>query len=421
MTQVDPEAQRGFAVEVVERLRRAGHEAYWAGGCVRDRLLGLKPKDYDIATAARPDEIRALFGHRRTLAIGAAFGVITVLGPKPAGQIEVATFRRDLGYTDGRRPDAVEFSTAEEDARRRDFTINGLFFDPVTDRVLDFVEGAADLEGKLIRAIGEPEERFAEDKLRLLRAVRFAARFDFHLDERSRRAMIAMAPEIMLVSVERIAAELRTMFIGPRPGVALRMLHETGLLAAVLPELRETWGEAGGQAERRAVARALDAFTKLAGAEFPTMFAALLGDDISSAAARELCRRLKLPNRDTDRVAWLLEHRVRLADAQRQPWPPLQRVLAQAGAAELVALALATEKADEADIEFCRGVLGQPQEIWNPAPLVTGNDLLRAGIPGGKHFQHLLDTVRDAQLEQRIATLEAALALAKNLWSNYVR
>jgi tRNA nucleotidyltransferase/poly(A) polymerase len=150
---LDPTQQRQFAVEVVERLREAGHEAYWAGGCVRDRLLGRTPKDYDVATSARPPQIRALFGQRRTLAIGAAFGVITVLGAKQAGPIEVATFRQDLGYSDGRHPDQVAFSTPEEDAKRRDFTINGLFFDPLTDEVLDFVGGRADLEQHLLRAI----------------------------------------------------------------------------------------------------------------------------------------------------------------------------------------------------------------------------------------------------------------------------
>ena len=183
-TLLTPEEQRRFAVEVVRRLRGAGFEAYWAGGCVRDQLLGRTPKDYDVATNAVPDQVRALFGRRRTLAIGAAFGVIAVIGPQGPGTVEVTTFRRDAPYSDGRHPDSVTFSSAEEDASRRDFTINGLFYDPVEQRVIDFVGGQEDLAQRRLRAIGDARQRFAEDKLRMLRAVRFAATFAFSLDER---------------------------------------------------------------------------------------------------------------------------------------------------------------------------------------------------------------------------------------------
>src|SRR3954463_16298353 len=173
----DPARQRAFALEIAKKLRTAGFEALWAGGCVRDELLGLTPKDYDVATSAKPDQIRDLFGRRRTLPIGASFGVITVLGPQGAGQIEVATFRTDAQYSDGRHPDSVTFTTAEHDAQRRDFTINGLFYDPIANQVVDFVGGQADLERRTIRAIGDPRSRIGEDKLRMLRAVRFAASF----------------------------------------------------------------------------------------------------------------------------------------------------------------------------------------------------------------------------------------------------
>ena len=168
----DPEAARRFAREVVGRLREAGHEAYWAGGCVRDELLGRIPADYDVATAATPEVVRELFGRRRTLAVGAAFGVITVLGPKPAGQVEVATFRADAPYTDGRHPAGVTFCSAREDAQRRDFTINGLFLDPLSGDIHDFVGGRADLAAGIVRAIGVPAMRFGEDHLRMLRAIR---------------------------------------------------------------------------------------------------------------------------------------------------------------------------------------------------------------------------------------------------------
>ena len=163
---------RSFSVEVVEKLQNAGFDAFWAGGCVRDQILGIEPQDYDVATNATPDQIRETFGKNKTLAIGAAFGVITVLGPKPAGQVEVATFRKDGGYSDGRRPDNIEFTDAKEDALRRDFTINGMFLDPTTGKLIDYVNGQEDLGKRLIRAIGVPEDRIQEDKLRMLRAVR---------------------------------------------------------------------------------------------------------------------------------------------------------------------------------------------------------------------------------------------------------
>src|SRR5882757_9145104 len=175
----DSTKQRAFALEIAQKLRAAGYESLWAGGCVRDELLGITPKDYDVATSATPDQVRDLFGHRRTLPIGAAFGVVTVLGPRAAGQIEVATFRTDATYTDGRRPDSVHFTTAEHDAQRRDFTINGLFYDPIAKQVVDYVHGQNDLQAHIVRAIGDPHSRLSEDKLRLLRAVRFAAAFDF--------------------------------------------------------------------------------------------------------------------------------------------------------------------------------------------------------------------------------------------------
>ena len=234
-----PSAQRDFALEIVQQLRAAGFEALWAGGCVRDQLLGIEPKDYDVATSATPDEIRDLFGRRRTLAIGASFGVITVLGPRAAGQIEVATFRTDAAYSDGRHPDSVTFTTAENDAARRDFTINGLFFDPVAGEVVDYVGGRDDLERKIIRAIGDPAARIAEDKLRMLRAVRFAATFDFTIDPQTLAAIQHSAAEVTTVSPERIGMEIRRMLVDKSRVVALDLLRDTNLLTHVLPEVAQ--------------------------------------------------------------------------------------------------------------------------------------------------------------------------------------
>ena len=234
---IDPEQQRQFALDVVRRLRAAGFEAYWAGGCVRDELLGRRPKDFDVATGATPAEIRSLFGRQRTLPLGAAFGVITVLGPRSAGMIEVATFREDVGYSDGRHPDRVTFSSAREDAARRDFTINGMFFDPVDGKVIDFVGGQADLQNHLIRAIGSPRLRFGEDKLRMLRAVRFTATFGFSLDADTAATVREMAAQITVVSPERIAMEMRRLLTESGRERGVRLLVELGLAAAILPEI----------------------------------------------------------------------------------------------------------------------------------------------------------------------------------------
>ena len=230
--------EREFAVSVVRRLREAGHEALWAGGCVRDELLGLVPGDYDVATSARPEEVSGLF--RRTVAVGVSFGVVQVLGPRTeAGplSVEVATFRADAGYSDGRHPDAVVFSSAREDALRRDFTINGMFFDPLENQLIDYVGGQEDLNKKLLRAIGDPAVRFAEDKLRLLRAARIATRFDLTIEARTAAAIRSMAGQILVVSAERIADELRKLLVSPHRARGVNLLLELGLAAAILPEL----------------------------------------------------------------------------------------------------------------------------------------------------------------------------------------
>src|SRR5262245_33352992 len=232
----DSQRQREFALEIAQKLRTAGFEALWAGGCVRDQLLGITPKDSDVATSAKPDEIRDLFGRRRTLPIGASFGVIMVLGPRDAGQIEVATFRKDAAYSDGRHPDAVTFSDAEHDAQRRDFTINGLFFDPLAEQVIDYVGGQEDLSRRVIRAIGDPLARIAEDKLRMLRAVRFASRFDFTIEGGTLAAIKQQARELVIVSAERVAAEMRLILTHSSRARGVELLDATGLLEIVLPE-----------------------------------------------------------------------------------------------------------------------------------------------------------------------------------------
>lgn len=396
--------QRQFAATLVAKLRAAGFAAYWAGGCVRDELLGRTPKDYDIATSAPPDQIRHLFGFNRTLAIGAAFGVITVLGPRGAGQVEVTTFRRDASYTDGRHPDAVEFTSPEEDASRRDFTINGLFFDPVENRVIDFVGGQADLKLGLIRAIGRAEERFAEDKLRMLRAVRFAATFQFAIEESTLDAIRRMADQIGVVSPERIAMEMRRMLVDRHRSHAVRLLVQSGLTPVVLPEI--TPGER--------LERALAVMERLADPDFPLALAALLAETGGATAAAEVGRRWRLSNKEIELTVWLIEHRDALRGASSKPWSAVQRVLAHEDAGDLVALMEAVRRAGGEvldDVDWCRRMLARPRAELNPPPLVTGDDLLRHGVPAGPIYRELLERLRDAQLDGRARTTQEALAL----------
>ncbi|MCE9545501.1 MAG: CCA tRNA nucleotidyltransferase [Planctomycetia bacterium] len=410
MATVDPQQQRAFAVDVVRRLQEAGYEACFAGGCVRDQLLGRKPKDFDIATSARPDQIRELLGTRRTLAIGAAFGVITALGPRGAGQLDVATFRRDDVYSDGRHPDRVEFSTAQEDAQRRDFTINGMFFDPLAERVVDYVGGQEDLRRGIVRAIGTAAARISEDKLRMLRAVRFAATLAFELDPATEDAIRDMAEQLSVVSVERIAAEMQRMLVDAHRVRALTLLRGTRLLPVVFAGLAIPDGAAWDQALR--VLDRLDQPT------FPLALAALIGEFTDAEGAEYLARGWRLSNDIVGRTAWLVAHREALGEANRQPWPRLQRVLIQPGARELAALVearAALGAADPADVAFCRERLGWPAEQLDPPPLITGDDLAAHGVPRGKIYRELLDAVRDAQLLGEVGTLREALALVDRI------
>ncbi len=407
------EAQRRFALQVVKRLRASGFEAYWAGGCVRDQLLGRVPKDYDVATNARPEQVRKIFGYRRTVAVGAAFGVISVLGPKGAGQIEVATFRRDAEYSDGRHPDEVVFSSPAEDAARRDFTINGLFYDPLEHRVLDFVGGQADLQRRLIRAIGDPRQRFREDKLRLLRAVRFAAAFEFELEPRTREALCDMASEILVVSPERIAAEMERILVDPHRVRAVRLLCETNLAAAILPEIVPH-----DPAAQRRLDHALAVLERLAEPSFPLVLAALLCPFVDAEATLAVCRRWRLSNRCSDRTAWLVRNHAALRDPRSLRWSQLQPLLVSEGIDDLLALEQATSEAEGRDanhVAWCRSLLAQPREALDPPPLVTGDDLLQSGIRPGPEYRLLLQRIRDAQLDGEIRTREDALRLAHRL------
>ncbi len=417
--------QREFALQVVRDLQQAGYEALWAGGCVRDELLGLPPKDFDIATSAKPDEVRQLFGHRRTLAVGAAFGVIVVLGPRGAGQIDVATFREDAEYSDRRRPDHVTYTTAEHDAQRRDFTINGLFFNPVNQQIIDYVDGQRDLQRRVVRAIGDPRERLAEDRLRMLRAVRFAATFDFDLDDATLAAVQEMADDVLSVSGERIGQEIRRMLLHPSRSIAIEWLRRSNLLPVVLPELAglitgadpAKGQDPSGGVDRTPWQTLTRVLATLHEPTFPLALAALLVQTNRPGQVDALRERFKLSNKESTRLAWLLAHFAQIGRAADLPWPELQRLLICDGIDELLTLREAMTSSTDASLVYCREKLAMPVERLNPPPLLTGDDLIAHGVPAGKHFQYLLTRVRDAQLDEEIRTQAEALALVDQLRS----
>ncbi|MFM8433841.1 MAG: CCA tRNA nucleotidyltransferase, partial [Planctomycetia bacterium] len=333
------------------------------------------PVDYDVATSATPDDVRRVFGHRRTLAVGAAFGVITLLGPKGAGQIEVATFRTDAAYTDGRHPAGVTFSTAIEDAQRRDFTINGLFLDPLSGEVHDHVGGRADLAAGVVRAIGVPALRFGEDHLRMLRAVRFAAAFNFALADETRQAIERMRHLVTTVSPERIAEELRAMVARPGRRRALELLAATGLAAEVLPEVAP--GAAAATADTAAAwataARIVDALDE---PSLPSALAALFGN-AATEAMHQAAGRLRLSNREVKLAAWLMEGVAEFAagDVENRPWSAVQPWLAHADAFLLADLLRARADCGLGSAAVAAWVTEQaarPRAELDPPPLVTG-------------------------------------------------
>lgn len=426
MSAADP--KREFAVEVVRTLQDAGFRALWAGGCVRDLLLGRPPEDFDVATSARPEEVQKLFGPKRTLAIGASFGVILVHGPRrsPAGDVEVATFRTEGPYLDGRRPEKVTFATAEEDAHRRDFTINGMFYDPLLEQVFDYVGGRDDLARKIVRAIGDPLARFREDKLRMLRAVRIVARFDFDLDPHTAEAVRAMSAEILVVSHERISQELKKMLLSPRRRRAVELAQNLQLLTVILPELAPVVATGDALAGQNRWHATLQTLESLIDPRFELALAATLHevafDSTDSEAAglvEQICRRLKLSNEECHDVSWLIEHRHALQGAPTWPLHRLKRLLAERLIAELLALARAWVTAcgtESTNVAFCEDYLQTtPMHVINPPPLISGKELHQLGLVPSPRFRELLEIVRDAQLDVVIHTREEALALVSKL------
>ena len=416
MPAVDPQLARQFAVDVAQKLRECGHQSLWAGGCVRDELMGQTPKDYDVATDATPDRIREIFGRRRTLPIGAAFGVITVLGPRGAGQLDVVTFRKDAAYSDGRHPDAVTFSDAEHDAQRRDFTINGMFYDPLDDRVIDYVGGQDDLKRRVVRAIGDPLARIAEDKLRMLRAVRFAARFNFAIEENTLAAVKQQAHELVIVSAERVATELRLILTHSNRSRGVELLAETGLLEVVLPEAVSLLQSPDLWVRCTAILAALRE------PSFSMSLAALVRDLKPGSQGKPIAEavfdRWKLSTDELEGVEKLHREEPIIRSAIQQPWPIVQRILIAPRMEELLGYCEAVAgvvDGNSASIDFCRAKLTLPASELNPPPLISGEDLKAIGLPPGPVYKQIIESVRDAQLDKKISSREEAMDFVKLL------
>ena len=422
---------------IVETLRARGYQAFYAGGCVRDRLLGREPADYDVATSAAPDAVLAMFP--RTFAVGAHFGVVLVAADNGV-QTEVATFRSDGVYSDGRRPDSVRYSLdPREDVARRDFTINGMLYDPLAGEVLDTVGGQADLQAGLIRAIGEPGRRFAEDKLRMLRAVRFAARFEFTLEAETEAAIRAQASSIDQVSPERIRDDLTRMLTEGHAAHAFDLLDRTGLLREVLPEVDRMHGveqPPDWHPEGDVWVHTLLLLEKLeAGAEPTLAWSALLHDvgkppcfvrdtdrirfnghaEVGTRMAEAICARLHFSNEDTAQIASLVANHMRFGDIEKMKQSTLKRFFRLPRFAEHLELhrldCLSSHKLLRL-YDFAKSRYeATPADEVRPQLLVTGRDLIAAGYTPGPLFKQLLALAEDAQLEGRIQTTEQGLVL----------
>ncbi|MBS1841077.1 MAG: CCA tRNA nucleotidyltransferase [Acidobacteria bacterium] len=436
---------RELAHSVCDELIRNGYQALFAGGCVRDLLLGQDPADYDVATDATPDQVMALFPE--SVAVGAQFGVILI--PRDGHKVEVATFRSDVSYSDGRRPDAVVYAKSpEEDVQRRDFTINGLLMRHHTGEILDFVRGRIDLRAGIIRAIGDPDRRFEEDKLRLLRAVRFAARFGFEIEPDTFRAIRKHISGIEQVSEERVRDELTKMLTEGAAGNAFRLLDQTWLLQRILPEIAAMKGveqppqyhpEGDVWVHTCMMLDGIPAHTSttlawgvlLHDVGKPPTFrsAAETGDrirfdghvEVGMKMGEEICRRLKMPNDETEQIVALIANHMKFKDAAQMRTSTLKRFVRMYKFEEHMALhrldCLSSHRHLDT-YEYVQQFLAQtPSEQVRPARLLTGDDLVHLGYEPGPKFSEILRSVEDAQLEGTVKTREEALKLVEKAYS----
>ena len=428
---------REFAKQIIRTLRDAGHQAYLVGGCVRDLLLGREPADYDVTTDATPDEVMRILPE--TYAVGAQFGVVLVPVRDAGGNtVEVATFRSDIGYSDGRHPDQVRFSkSAQEDVERRDFTINGLLLDSLGNEVLDFVGGRKDLDAGIIRTIGRPEVRFAEDKLRMLRAVRFAARFGYTIEPETFSAIQKLAGGIDQVSRERVRDELTKMLTEGHASQAFLLLHETGLLREVLAEISAMEGVRQPpefHPEGDVFVHTLLLLQELPHPCSPTLaWGALLHDvgkpstfrvapdrirfdnhvDIGVKMAGEICQRLRFSNDDAEQILALVANHMRFAHVPQMKESTFKKFVRMPHFEEHVELHRLDCQSSHRDLtsyNFTRErIAAIPPETIRPTPLISGDDLIAAGYPPGPRFKEILSLVEDAQLEGRLQSKDNAM------------
>ena len=423
-----------LALWIVDRLRAAGFAAYLAGGCVRDRILGLKAKDYDIATDARPQTVARLFDN--TLAVGAKFGVMLVA--LDGEQFEVATFRAESDYKDGRRPSSVRFGSLEEDAKRRDFTIGGMYLDPHTGRIIDLVGGMRDLRGGVIRAIGDPELRFAEDHLRMLRAIRFAARLNFSIEQTTWAAIQRTATKISQIAAERVGEEVTMVMTQGGAAQGLDLLVASGLAAVIIPEVLAMRGcpqPANFHPEGDVYRHTRLMLSMLPrGCEETLAYGALFHDiakprtlvieadgkmtyyghtEIGAEMAAAVLQRLRRPRTVQLRVSYLVHNHLRMMMAPRMRRATLRRMLAEEGFVELLELSMLDTLAAGSALgfyHFCRRAMAMmPSSEIRPPRLVTGHDLIAMGLEPGPRFKQILDEVEDHHLDGTLPTRDDAL------------
>ena len=418
---------------IVQTLRDRGFTAYFAGGCVRDKLLGVEPKDFDVATNAQARDVMRLFP--QTVPVGAQFGVVLVM--QEGIPFEVATFRSDGAYVDGRHPTSVRFSDAREDALRRDFTINGMFFDPLTEQVIDYVDGQRDLAAGILRAIGDPYARFAEDRLRMLRGVRLAARLGFSITPETFKAIQELAPTLADIAWERIGDEIVKILTDGGAQRAFHLLAELGLLSVILPEIVAMRGVEQSpdfHPEGDVFIHTLLLLDKLNAPTETLALGALLHDvakpvcrgqngeritfyghcEKGAEMAIDICQRLKRSRETWERVAYLVKNHLRLISAPEMRASTLKRFLREDGIEELLELARIDALSSSGDLrpyEFCRQKLSElgPEQIAPPR-LLSGRDLIDLGLQPGPRFKEILHAVEDAQLEGRLQTPEDALS-----------
>jgi tRNA nucleotidyltransferase/poly(A) polymerase len=421
-----PPCDRTDALAVLDRLRKAGHTAYFAGGCVRDLLLGLPPKDWDIATDAPPQRVREIFPD--TQAVGAAFGVILVRQGQSV--VEVATFRTDNAYEDGRRPTSVRFTSAQEDAQRRDFTINGLFLDPFEDRVIDFVDGRRDIEARRLRAIGNASERFEEDHLRLLRAVRFAARFDLEIEPATAEAIRSSAPRLRGISPERVGDELRLMLTPPSRRTAWGLLWSLGLgpmIFRFLPHAAQTLDMrrsiflkvARDQPVTFGLALAAATLCVRVQTESPADISILLSKPQVGQCVRAMRQALRISNAESDEMAGSLGALGPLLQAQLPTLAQRKRFAAGTTAPLSLALMEGLAAADfyvDRIAQLRKELATLRPEDLGVAPLISGDDLTAAGFVPGPIFRRILEALYDAQLEGTLTNKEQAMRMAREVY-----